>query len=101
MRHTCTRKGTTTRPRQVAAAVGRPVRMRDVLRALLLPLLWGCGGGGNAEPIPESLEAFLRPASVRAEEVSRGVWYRAIRSPVGPWAVHLLEVDLDRCELGF
>lgn len=30
-----------------------------------------------------------------------GVWYREIRSPVGPWVVHLLEADLDRCEVGF
>lgn len=60
----------------------------------------GCGGE-PAPPLPQTLTDYLRPASVSADRVSAGVWYRAIRSPVGPWAVHLLEVDLRRCELGF
>ncbi len=28
-----------------------------------------------------------------------GVWYRYLWSPVGPWAVHLVEADLERCDL--
>lgn len=78
----------------------------QVRRASAIPLLvgvlasWGCGGQ-PAPPLPEPLVSYLRPASVSADRVSEGVWYRAIRSPVGPWAIHLLEVDLGRCELGF
>lgn len=67
---------------------------------MLLVAVGACGGE-PAPPLPAPLEAHLRPTSVSAERVSPGVWYRAIRSPVGPWAIHLLEVDLDRCELGF
>ena len=78
----------------------------QVRAAVFLSLVWGVGalagcGGEPAPPLPQSLTDHLRPASVSADRVSEGVWYRAIRSPVGPWAIHLLEVDLGRCELGF
>ena len=71
------------------------------LALLLLGSLWGCGGAGDAPPLPSGIQTLLRPASLSSDRVSDGVWYRAIRSPVGPWAIHLLEVDLTRCELGF
>lgn len=45
--------------------------------------------------------AYLRPDTVRTEEVCAGVVYRYLWSRRGPWAVHILEVDLSRCELGF
>jgi len=43
---------------------------------------------------------YLRPDTVRTLSVGSGVWYRYLWSPVGPWAVHLVEADLSRCELG-
>jgi hypothetical protein len=43
---------------------------------------------------------LLQPDSVRVIRVAEGVFYRYLWSPVGPWAVHLLEVDLTRCRLG-
>ncbi|MEX2527565.1 MAG: phosphodiester glycosidase family protein [Gemmatimonadota bacterium] len=32
--------------------------------------------------------------------VAPGLSYHQLRSPVGPWIVHLLQVDLNKCELG-
>lgn len=44
---------------------------------------------------------FLDPDRVRAFRLDPGVVYREVRSGISPWVVHLLEVDLTRCELGF
>lgn len=46
------------------------------------------------------MRAFLRPDTVRAVQVGGRVWYRYLWSAQGPWAVHLVEADLTRCELG-
>lgn len=35
--------------------------------------------------------------TTRTEIVGRGVVRRYVHSPSGPWAIHVLEVDLDRC----
>lgn len=35
--------------------------------------------------------------SVHSQRVSDGVVYRYIHSPVGPWAISVLEIDLSRC----
>lgn len=35
--------------------------------------------------------------SVRSQRVSDGVVFRYIHSPVGPWAISVLEIDLGRC----
>lgn len=106
-----------------AAGPGRPVspggvpehrrgsmqRREDSARRTLLAagilllsalLASGCGSGDPAEPLPPSVTELLRPVGLRAERVADGVWYREIRSPVGPWVIHLLEADLERCEVG-
>lgn len=74
--------------------------------ALLLAALWvGCGvpegDEGPPPPLPAEVEAFLAPDTSRAAPVSEGVLYRYLWSSRGPWAVHLVEVDLSRCDLGF
>jgi len=33
------------------------------------------------------------------QRVTDGVWRRVIRSPVGPWTINVLYVDLDRCNV--
>ena len=33
----------------------------------------------------------------RLERVADGVWYRYLHVPSGPWAIHVLDVDLTRC----
>lgn len=84
---------------------GLRLQAARVARMLLLLLLGASGGcsapAPGADPLPRAALDFLRPGGLRVERVADGVWYREIRSPVGPWVVHLLEADLDRCELGF
>jgi exopolysaccharide biosynthesis protein len=36
-------------------------------------------------------------SSTAVQRVTDGVWRRVIRSPVGPWTINVLYVDLDRC----
>ena len=50
--------------------------------------------------LPDAVLEMLRPDTVRSMRVGRGVWYRYLWAPEGPWAVHLLEADLGLCELG-
>lgn len=54
--------------------------------------------GGPADP-PPALVALLQPDTLRSEAVAAGVDYHYLWSPRGPWALHLLAVDLERCEL--
>lgn len=50
--------------------------------------------------LPAEVVEYVRPDTVRTLSVGAGVWYRYLWSPLGPWAVHLVEADLGRCELG-
>lgn len=50
--------------------------------------------------LPVGVVEYVQPDTVRTLSVGAGVWYRYLWSPVGPWAVHLVEADLSRCELG-
>lgn len=70
----------------------------------LLGVLAGCAPPDTppalAERTPEALRALLAPDTVRTERVGAGVWYQYLWSPRGPWALHLVEADLTRCDLG-
>ncbi len=50
-------------------------------------------------PLPAAVLEWLAPDSVRGSAVSDGVSYHFAWSPRGPWALHLLAADLNRCEL--
>ncbi|MEX2530459.1 MAG: phosphodiester glycosidase family protein [Gemmatimonadota bacterium] len=50
--------------------------------------------------LPQAALEFLEPDRTRTFRIEPGVVYREIRSGPNPWVVHLLEVELDRCELG-
>ncbi len=52
------------------------------------------------EDPPIRLLEVLAPDSTRQVSIDAGVWYRVFWSSRGPWAVHLLAVDMGRCELG-
>lgn len=52
------------------------------------------------DPLPAATEALLQPDSVQVRRVGPGIWYRYLWSGRGPWAVHLVQADLGRCELG-
>lgn len=61
--------------------------------ALLLALLAGCARFTPAPlpPLPFATD------TVRTQVVSDGVVHRYLYSPKGPWAIHVLDVDLGRC----
>lgn len=54
-----------------------------------------------APGLPVAAVDFLEPDRIRAFRLDPGVVYREVRSGPNPWVVHLLEVDLSRCDLGF
>lgn len=51
-------------------------------------------------PLPESALALLAPDTVRAQRLAEGVWYRFVWSGRGPWAVHLVSAETERCDVG-
>ncbi|TVP42168.1 MAG: phosphodiester glycosidase family protein [Gemmatimonadales bacterium] len=51
--------------------------------------------------VPEAAARYLDAGRAVSESVATGVTYRAIQSASQPWMVHLLEVDVSRCEVGF
>ncbi len=51
--------------------------------------------------LPQGLVDYMVPDRVSTFRLGDGVVYRAVRSSVEPWSLHLLEVDPTRCEVGF
>lgn len=49
--------------------------------------------------LPGAVLELLAPDTVTSAWVGDGVWYRYLWAEGGPWAVHLLEADLTRCDL--
>ena len=83
------------------------VRCRSIavmLGCALGTVLWGCEPPDRPPHLPRPLPAAfleqLAPDSVRTVHVADGVWYRYLWTPRGPWAIHLVEVDLLLCQLG-
>ena len=58
------------------------------------PVLGACAAQGRAVELPTLPFAT---DSLRTDLVQSGVTHRYIYSPVGPWAIHVLDVALDRC----
>ena len=52
------------------------------------------------EPLPEDLLAYLETDSISARVLHPGVSYHFVWSEKGPWAVHVLRLALERCDLG-
>ena len=76
-----------------------------VLGAALALSAAACGPpdrpAGLADPFPESLTRHLEADTVRTLRLGEGLWYRYLWSPRGPWAIHVVEVDVRECTLGF
>jgi hypothetical protein len=51
------------------------------------------------QDLPRAVLELLTPDTVTSAWVGDGVWYRYLWAVDGPWAVHLLEADLTRCDL--
>ncbi len=43
---------------------------------------------------------LLHPDTIRTTRLAEGLWYRFVWSSEGPWAIHVVEADLSRCDLG-
>lgn len=52
------------------------------------------------EPLPEELLSYLGADSIGARFLRDGLSYHFVWSEKGPWAVHVLRLDLERCDLG-
>jgi hypothetical protein len=72
---------------------------RVVTAGLGLLLLASCRWSESPPPPPEDLLTYLESEGVDVTPVTSGVAYYEV-STSEPWAVHLLRVDLGRCELG-
>ena len=76
--------------------------MRSLL--LLTLLLGACAPPDRpkalVEPLPADLVSWLAPDTARATRIGDGVVHRYLWSATGPWAIHLVEARLDRCDLG-
>jgi exopolysaccharide biosynthesis protein len=68
--------------------------MRRIPFGILLCLIGACSRHFTAAPLPKLPFAT---DTTHTEIIADGVVRRYIHSPAGPWAVHVLEVDLDRC----
>lgn len=70
-----------------------------------LALLVGCEPPDRptaaVAPLPEPAVRFLQPDTVRTVRLADGIAYRYLWSPVGPWAVHVVELDARRCGPAF
>lgn len=84
-----------------------PTQAGRAVRAMLVAVLFGLAAGCSAAddpadrppPLPTAALAYVTPDSLRAERIGPDVHYRYLWSPSGPWAIHLVSADLDRCEL--
>jgi len=52
------------------------------------------------EPLPEAVLESMEISSHRTLSPGPGVAYHGLSSPEGPWNIHILRVDLNRCDLG-
>jgi len=69
--------------------------------ALVAVFLAGCDQPDPMDGMPEAAVTYLDAGRAVSETVAAGVTYRAIQSASEPWMIHLLEVDVSRCEVGF
>lgn len=79
---------------------GQGYRWGGAMIAALL-VLGGCEGQVLPDPLPPDVLAYLEPAGLRSEVVAQGLAYHAVESSHEPWSLHLLEVSMDACALGF
>lgn len=87
-----------------AGASGASFRRRVAASLTWAALLAGCQPPDRpphlADPLPGEFHVRWAPDTIRTVRLADGVWYRYVWSPRGPWAIHLVEADLRRCELG-
>lgn len=90
--------------RSIGRGAGWVHHSRLAAAALAVALLPGACRPPDTPPslqdhLPPAVRALLRPDTVRSALVQAGVWYGYLWSPLGPWAIHVVEADLARCDL--
>ena len=71
--------------------------VRPILGAAIAALIV-CGGCAGRAYLAPALAPLPWPAdTVRADVIADGVTLRYLYLPKGPWAIHVLDVDLSRC----
>jgi hypothetical protein len=76
-------------------------RLMAVSLLSILVLLGGCLRPEDGPPsLPEALLPLLGIEEPQPLTLSPGLAYFGIKSPSQPWAIHLLRVEMGRCELG-
>lgn len=91
------------------SAAGRlSLRRGGVVGALGLALaavLPGCGVPDRppapVSALPDAALSWLDPGQKGTASLGPGVSYHFLRAERGPWAVHLVHVDLERCDVAF
>ena len=77
----------------------RTIRNIRMASLALLVVLVGCSTSERAPELPAAVLSAFPADSIRSEKVADGVWYHYVWSASGPFALHLTEMDLDRCDL--
>jgi exopolysaccharide biosynthesis protein len=67
------------------------------MRGFLITILLATAACARLRPADNLPLLPFATDSVRAQRVSDGALFRYIHSPVGPWAISILEIDLGRC----
>src|SRR3954466_10115670 len=77
----------------------RRSRSRGATRSnrLILAVLLGAGACAGRRSVPPLAPLPFLVDSVRSQVIADGITRRYIYSARGPWAIHVLDVDLDRC----
>jgi len=80
-------------------------RCQAFAAALLLCVPFSCTPPDHPDrlpdPLPEAFQAAFPAESLRVLSTGPGLAFYGLVVEEGPWAIHMLAVDLSRCDLGF
>lgn len=83
---------------------GFDLTLSPILVALILGLFGlslSCSPAGEAPPPPpQALSDLVLPTFVQVTQTVPGLVYYNLQNEKEPWSIHILRVELDRCEVG-
>src|SRR4051812_26270298 len=68
-----------------------------IQRAMVLATISALVACSRPLPPPSLAPLPFATDTARIERIADGVWYRFLYASSGPWAIHVLDVDLSRC----